>query len=138
MRNGVPVREHTMSLGVTMKRAYAVDREESERCAAPTVTFRPHPLMKDGGAWWGRGVAVSYFPDHDNNPENIEVMKSRAHHLNKHRTVNFNGRLADEPNPRIACACGCGKRLDKFDHQGRPRRYFSGHNTAERNRAWAK
>ena len=64
----------------------------------------------------------------DNRPENIEVLKSVAHHLNKHRKNNSGRKLADEPNPIVSCQCGCGESFDKFDSCGRLRRFVSGHN----------
>lgn len=38
-------------------------------------------------------------------------------------------RMPGEPNPTIACACGCGESFAKFDAHGRPRRFVTGHNT---------
>jgi hypothetical protein len=31
-------------------------------------------------------------------------------------------------NPLISCACGCGEQFNKFDSNGRPRKFISGHN----------
>jgi hypothetical protein len=45
--------------------------------------------------------------------------EERAHHL--------------PPNITIECECGCGGELERFDHQGRERRFLRGH--SERN--WA-
>lgn len=36
-----------------------------------------------------------------------------------------------EPNPIIACACGCGELFPKFDESGRPRAIVTGHNTSQ-------
>ena len=63
----------------------------------------------------------------DNRPENLEVVANQAEHFVHHRTVNFNYRLPGEENPLIACACGCGAELNKFDTHGRPRQYLHGH-----------
>lgn len=71
----------------------------------------------------------------DNRPENIEVVASRSHHAVLHRRTKKNRQLPDEPNPLIQCACGCGRLFRKFDGGKRPRRFISGHNTGERNRA---
>lgn len=32
----------------------------------------------------------------------------------------------------IPCGCGCGRTIDKYDYQGRQRRYVAGHNSAKR------
>lgn len=88
----------------------------------------------------GRRLRKGEIPHHingnrrDNRPSNIEVCKSIAHHLNKHRKSQLNNRLADEANPMIQCRCGCGKWLNRYDSCGRPRLFLSGHNTSERNR----
>lgn len=70
----------------------------------------------------------------DNRPENIDVVESIAHHRLIERRIQLDNRRPGESNPEIACACGCGGTLHKFDKGGRPRRFISGHNTAERNR----
>lgn len=64
----------------------------------------------------------------NNAPENIEVHASQRHHAKKHRTTNFNLRDPGEENQLINCACGCGTQFRKFDGDGRPRRYVTGHN----------
>lgn len=64
----------------------------------------------------------------NNDPENIEVLPSIAHHREKHRKKKSNLRLLDEPNRTIQCACGCGIQFKKYDRIGRPRKYISGHN----------
>ncbi len=68
----------------------------------------------------------------DNRPENIEVKPTIAHHSVEHRVANSNLRLPGEPNPTIACACGCGTRFQRFDTANRPRRFVTGHNTGSR------
>lgn len=63
----------------------------------------------------------------DNRPENLEVVASAAHHFAHHRK-RTDLRMPDEPNPLVACACGCGQVFRKYDHHNRPRRFVSGHN----------
>lgn len=72
----------------------------------------------------------------NNAPTNLDVKSSLAEHRLEHRSAKNRDRLRKpgEPNPRVACACGCGAEFDRFDYQGRPRRFVSGHNTSERNR----
>jgi len=72
----------------------------------------------------------------DNRPENIEVKLSHADHAVEHRTTKNKDRLRmpGAPNPMALCACGCGANFLKFDGEGRPRKFISGHNTSERNR----
>lgn len=88
----------------------------------------------------GRPLEKGEIPHHingnrqDNRPGNIEVCKSIAHHMNKHRGKGVNRRLADESNPMIQCRCGCGRWLNHYDAGGRPRIFLTGHNTGERNR----
>lgn len=68
----------------------------------------------------------------NNDPANLEVVASIAAHCHEHRKPGSLLRVAGEPNPEIACACGCGAQLPKFDGVGRPRRFLSGHNTRMR------
>lgn len=63
----------------------------------------------------------------DNRPENLEVKASHAHHAFEHRK-RTDLRMPDEPNPRIACECGCGTTFPRYDATNRPRRFISGHN----------
>lgn len=63
----------------------------------------------------------------DNRPENLEVCKTIAHHRFHHRK-NVNLRKPEERNPITFCACGCGEVFSKYDSDGRPRQYISGHN----------
>ena len=67
----------------------------------------------------------------DNRPENIHVLPSIAHHLREHGS-RADRRSPGEPNPMIACACGCSANIAKFDTSGRPRRFVTGHNTGMR------
>lgn len=64
----------------------------------------------------------------DNRAENIQVNESRAHHFVAHRRSGKALRLPSEPNPIVACACGCMAEFKKYDGQGRPRCFVSGHN----------
>jgi hypothetical protein len=66
----------------------------------------------------------------NNAPENLEIEVSIAHHRVEHRTKARVAplRMPGEANPQIECACGCGMKLDRFDAQGRPRLFISGHN----------
>lgn len=70
----------------------------------------------------------------DARASNLEIRRSRLAHGERHRRVRLDRRREGEENPRILCACGCGRTFLKFDSGGRPRRYVTGHNTAERNR----
>lgn len=63
----------------------------------------------------------------DNRPDNLLVASNAAEHHVHHRKQK-NLRLPNEPNPLVACECGCGSRFRKFDSCGRPRRFVSGHN----------
>jgi len=63
----------------------------------------------------------------DNRPENLAVLPSNGHHMQAHGGRRDTRRLG-EPNPIVACECGCGRTFDKYDQDGRPRRFVSGHN----------
>lgn len=69
----------------------------------------------------------------DNQPENIEVAPSLAHHRAEHRRHDRGLRDPGAPNPIVSCECGCDARFRKFDTSNRPRRFLPGHNTAVRN-----
>ncbi len=62
----------------------------------------------------------------NNDPANLEVEESIAHHKAEHRTTEGR-RLPGEDNPLIICACGCGEELNKYDDTGRPRKYATSH-----------
>lgn len=64
----------------------------------------------------------------DNRPENLEIAENRFHHAVKHRRVGIKNRLPGQINHFVLCACGCGSEFLKFDSQGRPRLFASGHN----------
>ena len=67
----------------------------------------------------------------DSRPENLEVM-SQPEHAVEHRTLRFDLRMPGEPNPTVECECGCGTSFLRFDDDGRPRRFVSGHNMVRR------
>jgi len=62
----------------------------------------------------------------DNVPANLEVLNSHAEHAVRHR-VRTDLKTPGDPNPIIACACGCGAHFNKYDQWNRPRRYVAGH-----------
>lgn len=64
----------------------------------------------------------------DNRPENLELVAGHAEHFVRHRKADKGLRLPGEPNPTVACACGCGEEFLRYDEAGRPRSYISGHN----------
>lgn len=82
----------------------------------------------------GRRLTPEEIAHHDdenksnNAPDNIEPLPSKAHHAAAHRRVALNNRMPGESNVTIKCACGCGTDMQKFDGEGRPRRFVSGHN----------
>lgn len=63
----------------------------------------------------------------NNDPGNLIVVASKAEHSVFHRKRQ-DLRLPNQDNPKINCACGCGISFDKFDAEGRPRKFISGHN----------
>ncbi len=65
----------------------------------------------------------------NNIPENLEVV-TRQEHFVEHRSDRNRDRLRKpgEANETIACACGCGSPMTRFDIEGRPRRFIHGHN----------
>lgn len=63
----------------------------------------------------------------NNAPENLDVLTCAEHRF-EHRTADRNLRMPGEPNPLLQCDCGCGEVFPKFDANGRPRRFVSGHN----------
>lgn len=65
----------------------------------------------------------------NNEPANIEVAASFAHHRELHRKPGSNLRKRGQGNPVVKCECGCGAEFDKYDAWRRPRRFVSGHNT---------
>jgi len=83
----------------------------------------------------GRPILPSEEVHHDdedkgnNHPDNLIVAPSRKAHRRFHRRLNDRGlREPGEPNPTVACSCGCGTTFARYDRDGRPRRFVSGHN----------
>lgn len=70
----------------------------------------------------------------DNEPANLHVVESIAHHRLLERKKESGLRLPGQPNPIVLCACGCGSTFENFDRSGRPRRFVSGHNAGAPNR----
>jgi hypothetical protein len=68
----------------------------------------------------------------DNRPENLEVMPNTASHRLHHRKKNTGLRKPGEGNPIVLCACGCRAAFPKYDGDGRPRRFVTGHNAMVR------
>jgi len=68
----------------------------------------------------------------NNHPDNLVVMASAAEHRLAHRSAERQLRMPGEPNPEVACACGCGTTFARFDESGRPRAWVSGHNPTAR------
>lgn len=73
----------------------------------------------------------------NNDPSNIEISPSIAHHKVFHRGSLCRLRHPDEDNPMICCSCGCGAKFLKYDSNGRPRQYLSGHWRKGRKGGWA-
>lgn len=63
----------------------------------------------------------------DNEWENLEVLDQDEHRARFHRGDNSDRRKPGEGNPEIECRCGCGKTFKKYDSEGRPRQYVTGH-----------
>ena len=70
----------------------------------------------------------------DNSPSNLVYVKSRGSHNHLH-SKRKDLQVPGSENPMIECACGCGKRLRKYDGEGRPRRYINGHNSRKREKS---
>jgi len=63
----------------------------------------------------------------NNSDDNLVISESKAEHAVYHRRRG-DLRLPTEANPTVMCACGCKRKLLKYDKSGRPRQYISGHN----------
>lgn len=76
-----------------------------------------------------QGELVHHLNDDrmDNQPENLSIVDGNAEHYVHYRNRQ-DLRLPGEANSVIKCECGCGETFEKFDANGRPRRYVSGHN----------
>lgn len=69
----------------------------------------------------------------DNRPANLAVVNGNAEHYVHHRSKRGqNLKLPGEANPIVACECGCGSTFSRYDNDGRPRRFVSGHNNRNR------
>lgn len=64
----------------------------------------------------------------DNRPENLFVGTPHEHHFLHRKKPDSNRRLPNEPNPIVACECGCGGEFLKYDSDNRPRRFLPSHN----------
>lgn len=62
----------------------------------------------------------------DNSPDNLVLASDIATHKAYHRKRQ-DLRSPNEGNPLVYCACGCGRRFNKYDSIGRPRMFISGH-----------
>jgi hypothetical protein len=74
---------------------------------------------------------VVHHIDHDrtnNSPDNLEVFASHREHNAQHRTSGKSLQMPRESNPVVSRECGCGETFDRYDRNGRPRHYVSGHN----------
>ena len=83
----------------------------------------------------GRWLRPGEIPHHidgnklNNAPDNIEIVSSAAEHFFHHRMPSSNIiRTPGEKNPSRDCACGCGRRVSRYDQHGRLRLFLSGHN----------
>lgn len=81
------------------------------------------------------GEEVHHGDDTEGNnaPGNLEAMTHHEHRV-LHRKRDKGLRMPGEENPMIACACGCEGRLERYDYQGRPRRFLPAHNNRTRQR----
>jgi hypothetical protein len=64
----------------------------------------------------------------NNDPANLEVLTAHEHGA-AHRTRAGRLRNPGEPNPTVACLCGCRARFRRFDSEGRWRDFLPGHNS---------
>jgi hypothetical protein len=67
----------------------------------------------------------------NNAPTNLEVV-DRATHALRHRS-RMDLRGPGEANLTAECECGCGGSFPRFDDEGRPRRFLTGHNLRKGN-----
>lgn len=63
----------------------------------------------------------------NNHPDNLEVMPTGWHHRAAH-AKRADLQKPSEDNPLVSCACGCGSQIEKYDKEGRPRRFIRSHN----------
>ena len=69
----------------------------------------------------------------NNAPENLEILPTIAHHRHEHG-LRKDSRAPGEINPLVVCLCGCGAAFLKYDRNGRPRKFVSGHNVVRNER----
>jgi hypothetical protein len=62
----------------------------------------------------------------DNRPENLDALTQHEHAVEHRGRTDL--RMPGEANTSVTCECGCGCAFPKYDADGRPRRYVSGHN----------
>lgn len=62
----------------------------------------------------------------DNRIENLKLTRSRRWHNFEHRTDKTR-RKPNESNRRVFCECGCGKKIWRFDKEGRCIRFIQFH-----------
>lgn len=65
----------------------------------------------------------------DNAPENLELMPSRWHHNAHHRRLSTPRQEPGQANELVACACGCGEQIWRFNKHHVEVRFVSGHNS---------
>jgi hypothetical protein len=79
-----------------------------------------------------RGEVVHHIrPDKaDNRPENLAVCSRKVHYFihRRHRSAH---RMPGERQRLVACACGCGRKLQLFGARGRRRTCLRNHRTFE-------
>ncbi len=61
----------------------------------------------------------------NNSPNNLIILTCPQH--TRLHSQNQNNRKENEENYLINCACGCGRKLNKYDNRGRPRMFIHGH-----------
>lgn len=66
----------------------------------------------------------------NNEPDNLMILPL-AVHVQIHNNNPFTRRYGEQ-NPKIRCACGCGKEIYKYDNRGRPRKYILGHHRGKK------
>ena len=64
----------------------------------------------------------------NDDPVNIIINSSLGEHRTYHRKPDSNLQKIGESNSLAMCTCGCGSTFLKYDKNGRPRKYISGHN----------
>lgn len=81
---------------------------------------------------WLRPGEIVHHINHiksDNRDSNLDVHPSRWHHNAEHRRLLTPRQAPQEKNVRVACVCGCGAQIWKFNKQHIVVRFVSGHNS---------